>query len=173
MTEPAALDIIPPPAPPPAPSGHAPEASALEDRLARAEQICARRGARLTDIRRNVLRLILESREPVGAYALLDALRARHGSGKPPTVYRALDFLLGQGLVHRVERLNAFVGCHDDAGHHHAAQFLICRVCGQVTEIEDSSAAAAILAAAGEMRFRAEKVVVEVEGVCGGCALKN
>ena len=142
----------------------------MEARLVRAEQICARRGARLTDIRRNVLRLVLQSREPVGAYALLDGLRARHGSGKPPTIYRALDFLLAQGLVHRIERLGAFVGCHDDGEHLHAAQFLICGSCGQVTEMEDSSAQAAVLAAAAGVGFRAGKVVVEVEGVCAGCA---
>jgi Fur family zinc uptake transcriptional regulator len=157
------------------PGPAAPPAGALEDRLARAEQICARRGAKLTDIRRNVLRLILESGEPVGAYALLDALRARHGSGKPPTIYRALDFLLAQGLVHRVERLNAFVSCHDDTGHHHhhAAQFLICRLCGRVTELEDTSAEDAILAAANAMGFRADKVVVEVEGTCRACVALN
>ena len=148
---------------------------ALEERLVRAEQNCARRGAKLTDIRRNVLRLILESPEPVGAYALLDGLRARHGSGKPPTIYRALDFLLAQGLVHRVERLNAFVSCHDDAGHHHhhAAQFLICRVCGRVTEIEDTRAEAAVLTAAADMGFHPDKVVVEVEGTCRACAALN
>jgi Fur family zinc uptake transcriptional regulator len=148
---------------------------AIEDRLVRAEQLCTRRGARLTDIRRNVLRLILESGEPLGAYTLLDALRSRHGSGKPPTIYRALDFLLAQGLVHRVERLNAFISCHDDGGHHHhhAAQFLICRLCGRVTEIEDTSAEAAILAAAGAMGFHPDKVVVEVEGTCGACAALN
>ena len=150
-------------------------AEALESRLARAEQLCARRGAKLTDIRRTVLRLILESPEPVGAYTLLDALRARQGSGKPPTIYRALEFLLAQGLVHRVERLNAFVSCHDDSGHphHHAAQFLICRLCGQVTEIEDEAAAHAVLAAARATSFRPEKVVVEVEGICGACASLN
>jgi Fur family zinc uptake transcriptional regulator len=150
-----------------------PGSRVMEDRLTRAELLCARRGAKLTAIRRNVLRLIWESREPVGAYALLDGLKARHGSGKPPTVYRALDFLVAQGLVHRVERLNAFVGCHDDAGHghHHAAQFLICRVCGQVTEMEDPGASAGVLAAAAGREFRAEKVVVEIEGVCRGCVI--
>ena len=146
---------------------------ALELRLNRAEQLCSRRGARLTDIRRNVLRLIMESPEPLGAYALLDGLRSRHGSGKPPTIYRALDFLLSQGLVHRVERLNAFVSCHDDDGHpHHAAQFLICRVCGQVTEIEDRPAEYAVLQAARSMQFQPEKVVVEGEGVCQSCGKK-
>ncbi len=145
------------------------ETNAVETRLARAEQICARRGARLTDIRRNVLRLILQSREPVGAYTLLDGLRARHGSGKPPTIYRALDFLLSQGLVHRVERLGAFVGCHDEGEHLHAAQFLICGTCGLVTEMEDGRAEAAVLEAAAGLGFRAGKVVVEVEGVCAAC----
>jgi Fur family transcriptional regulator, zinc uptake regulator len=116
-----------------------PTMDALSDRLARAEAACARRGAKLTETRREVLRLILESPEPIGAYALLDRLRAHSGTGKPPTVYRALDFLLAQNLIHRVERLNAFVGCHDEAEHHHAAQFLICRQCGHVFGVRGSS----------------------------------
>jgi Fur family zinc uptake transcriptional regulator len=116
----------------------------------------------------------MESPEPVGAYALLDGLRSRTGAGKPPTIYRALDFLVAQGLVHRVERLNAFVSCHDGTAHpHHAAQFLICRLCGQVTEIEDRHAEHAVLQAAQTMRFQPEKVVVEVEGVCNACAAVN
>jgi Fur family transcriptional regulator, zinc uptake regulator len=142
---------------------------ALIDRLARAEAACARRGAKLTDTRRDVLRLILESPEPIGAYALLDRLRAHSGTGKPPTVYRALDFLLAQNLIHRVERLNAFVGCHDEAEHHHAAQFLICRQCGRVTEMENAPVQAAITAAAADEGFVVAKATVEVDGTCSVC----
>ncbi len=138
-------------------------------RLARAEAACAAAGVRLTAIRRDVLRLILQSGEPIGAYALLDGLRALTGAGKPPTVYRALDFLLSQGLIHRVERLNAFVGCHDEAAHHHAAQFLICRTCNRVTELEDAAVEAAISAAAGARGFAPARVTVEVDGVCRAC----
>jgi Fur family zinc uptake transcriptional regulator len=149
---------------------HETTATAVTERLARAEATCARRGVRLTDIRRDVLRLILQSNEPVGAYALLDGLRALTGGGKPPTVYRALDFLLAQGLIHRVERLNAFVGCHDEASHQHAAQFLICKECGRVTELEDAAVEAAIAAAARARGFAPARVTVEVDGVCGECA---
>lgn len=142
---------------------------AITDRLARAEAECARRGVRLTDVRRDVLRLILQAGEPMGAYALLDGLKALTGGGKPPTVYRALDFLLAQGLIHRVERLNAFVGCHDEAAHAHAAQFLICRVCGRATEIEDHAVEAAIAAATAAAGFKPARATVEVEGTCAQC----
>ncbi len=142
---------------------------ALAARLSRAEAACARRGVRLTAIRRDVLRLILQSAEPVGAYALLDGLRSLTGSGKPPTIYRALDFLLAQGLIHRVERLNAFVGCHDEESHHHAAQFLICRACGRVTELEDPDVESAIAAATRARGFSPARVTVEIDGTCDTC----
>jgi Fur family zinc uptake transcriptional regulator len=144
----------------------------LEDRLARAEAACARRGARLTDMRRTVLRLILQSREPVGAYALLDRLKDTSGHGKPPTIYRALEFLLAQGLIHRVERLNAFVGCHEEAGHAHPVQFLICGRCGAVTEFEDAAVTRAVAEAAERHGFRLAQSIVEVEGECGACAAR-
>lgn len=140
---------------------------AIAGRLAAAEALCAARGARLTDLRRDVLRLVLEAGEPVGAYALLDRLRP--GGGKPPTIYRALDFLLAQGLVHRVERLNAFVGCAE-AGHDHPAQFLICTACGRVVELEAEAVARGIAAAAAASGFIPRRITVEVEGNCASCA---
>ena len=99
--------------------------------------------------------------------------RARCGGAAPPTVYRALDFLLEQRLIHRIERLAAFVGCLDAAahepGHHHAAQFLICRGCGHVIEIEDSVLAHALEAAAGRAGFSVARATIEAEGLCGAC----
>ncbi len=142
----------------------------FDDRLARAEAACARRGARLTDVRRMVLKLILEAQEPIGAYALLDRLKESSGQGKPPTIYRALDFLLAQGLIHRVERLNAFVGCHEEADHPHPVQFLICGGCGSVTEFEDGEVARAVAAAAARHDFNVSRTIVEVEGECGACS---
>ncbi len=111
-----------------------------EVQLQEAEAACLRRGAKLTPLRRQVLELILEAEAPVGAYALLDRLKADRPGAAPPTVYRALDFLLEHGLVHKVERLNAFIGCaeagHGQAHDHgHPHQFLICRRCG-TTRIE-------------------------------------
>ena len=142
--------------------------------LARAAAACGQRGAKLTDLRRDVLGLILEAPGPTGAYELLARLRARRGAAQPPTVYRALDFLLEQGLIHRIERLAAFVGCLDahahDHGHDHAAQFLICRGCGQVTEIEDAALNEALAAAAARAGFRIGRATVEAEGLCAACA---
>ena len=145
----------------------------LHDRLVRAEAACARRGARLTDVRRTVLELILQAREPIGAYALLDRLKDRSGHGKPPTVYRALGFLLAQGLIHRVERLNAFVGCHEEADHPHPVQFLICGTCGMVREIEDEAIGRAVATVAARSGFVAKRAIVEVEGQCSDCASRT
>ncbi len=135
--------------------------------------LCERRGTRLTALRRLVLGLILDSAAPAGAYDLLERLRGHRGASAPPTVYRALEFLLAQGFVHRIERLSAFVGCidtHDhDEGHHHAAQFLICRSCGQATEIEDLDLAHALLEAAERVGFKVSGATVEAEGVCAKC----
>jgi Fur family zinc uptake transcriptional regulator len=148
--------------------------------LAHASQVCASRGARLTEIRRQVLGLILDAEGPTGAYELLDRLRGTRRNAAPPTVYRALDFLLEQGLIHRVERLSAFVGCvsHGEAHHavngaevhEHAAQFLICRRCGQVVEMDDPDLAHALAAAAARAGFTVAKATVEAEGLCAACA---
>jgi len=143
----------------------------LSARLQRAAESCARQGVRLTELRAAVLRLILQAHEPVGAYALLDRLRESHGNAKPPTVYRALDFLLAQGLIHRVERLNAFVGCMEEGAHAHPAQFLICGECGQVRELEDEVVEASIGSAARAAGFTPRRVTVEIEGVCARCTV--
>jgi Fur family zinc uptake transcriptional regulator len=144
--------------------------------LERVEAACDRRGVRLTELRRQVLGLVLDSAKPAGAYDLLEKLRPHHHGAAPPTVYRALDFLLEQGLIHKVERLSAFVGClhgveeHDDEVHHHAAQFLICRRCGQVTELNDREIGRALLRAARGWGFALNHSTVEAEGVCEACA---
>ncbi len=141
-----------------------------ETLLTRADDICSHRGARLTDLRRQVLGLILDANQPTGAYELLDQLKTtRHGAA-PPTVYRALDFLLEQGLIHRLERLSAFVGCIADDEHAHAAQFLICRTCGRAIEIDDHELAHALEDAAKRLGFTVGKATIEAEGQCAACA---
>ena len=150
---------------------HAPAepAEALRD----AEEACLRRGAQLTPLRRRVLEMVLEAGQPVGAYALLDRLRAERPGAAPPTVYRALDFLLAQGLIHRIERLNAFIPCNEASHgheHEHPHQFLICRSCGRTAELSDDSVAAAVAAAARAAGFSPVRATVEVEGTCGACA---
>ena len=146
-------------------------------KLVHATALCERRGTRLTELRRLVLGLVLDAEAPAGAYDLLERLRGHRGAAAPPTVYRALEFLLAQGFVHRIERLSAFVGCidaHEHAdGHHHAAQFLICRSCGKATEIEDSALAHALLHAAEKVGFTVTGATIEAEGSCAKCLVAN
>jgi Fur family zinc uptake transcriptional regulator len=151
--------------------------SAVLAAVDRAEAACVARGVQFTELRRQVLQLVLESPQPIGAYALLDRLRAARPGAAPPTVYRALDFLQDQGLVHRVERLNAFVGCAGPEAHHscghghdHPHQFLICGRCGATAEICDDRVAVAVQEAARAAGFSARRTTVEIEGLCAACA---
>jgi len=142
--------------------------ASLGSKLDDVARLCERDGVRFTDLRREVLGLILSAEGPIGAYQLLDRLKeTTRKRAAPPTVYRALDFLLAQGLIHRVERLNAFIGCPER--HSHPAQFLICRDCGAVEELEDHGVAHAIAAAAQRHGFHAHQATVEIEGLCGKC----
>jgi Fur family zinc uptake transcriptional regulator len=142
--------------------------------LAQAEAICVDRGARLTGLRRHVLGLVLDAPKPAGAYDMLDQLRPHHKGAAPPTISRALDFLVEQGLIHKVERLAAFVGCvhgieqHDH--HHHTVQFLICTRCGRVEELNDAKIGKSLEQAATGSGFVIHGSTVEAEGVCGACA---
>ena len=108
----------------------------IESALSRAQLICKMRGARLTPVRRRVLELILSSDQPAGAYALLAELRRGRGKLGPPTVYRALEFLLANKLIHKVETSSAFIACAD-IEHPHESQFMICDDCGATEELRD------------------------------------
>jgi Fur family zinc uptake transcriptional regulator len=146
-------------------------ADTLDARIERAASKCAESGGRLTDIRRRVLALILGSDEPVGAYMLLDRLKADKANATPNTVYRALEFLREHALVHKLERLNAFVGCCEGGEHgHHAVQFLICVNCGTVAELEDHGISHSVATAAAAAGFRPRHATVEVDGLCAACA---
>lgn len=140
----------------------------VEDAIAEAAELCRRRGARLTELRKRVLELIWQSHQPIGAYAVLDALRAERSGAAPPTVYRALDFLLEHGLVHRIESLNAFIGCTQPS-RTHGGQFLICRACGDAVEMDDGRVDQAIQASAADAGFDVQSRVVEAVGLCPHC----
>jgi Fur family zinc uptake transcriptional regulator len=144
-------------------------ASCIEDALSEAVTLCAERGARLTDLRRRVLELVWTSHAPVGAYDILSRLGGDGRRAAPPTVYRALEFLLEQGLVHRIESLNAFIGCASPKAPH-SGQFLLCTACGTATEITDGGIQAAVANAAGRIGFRTGHVTLEVKGLCQRCA---
>jgi len=139
-------------------------ANAIND----AEELCAQTGARLTPLRRTVLKLVWQGHKPLGAYDILQDLRKIRPSAEPPTVYRALEFLLELGLIHRIERLNAYVGC-PHPGKTHEGQFLICRSCGRAAELHDTSINKALTNGAAGVGFVLENPMVEVEGLCPNC----
>lgn len=143
--------------------------TSLQTALAQAERLCRARGVRLTALRRRVLELVLSSDTPQGAYAILDTLRLQDGrAGAPPTVYRALDFLLEQGLIHRLASCNMFIGCCQPTAHH-SGQFLICRSCGQVAELNSQGVEKLICEQARKTGFQVKSQIVEVSGYCQQC----
>jgi Fur family zinc uptake transcriptional regulator len=140
----------------------------VDDAITAAVSHCRRAGARLTEQRRRVLEIVWSSHAPIGAYAILEQLAEEGTKPAPMTVYRALDFLQEQNLVHRVAGLNAFVGCTTpDAPHD--AQFLICRSCGEVAELHDSRLNAEIARCVAAASFQLVQGRVELEGICANC----
>ncbi len=140
----------------------------IKTAIQKADTFCSVRGARLTTIRRRVLELIWQSHQPVGAYELLEVLQNERRNAQPPTIYRALTFLLDLGLIHRVESLNAFVGCNAP-GSSHSSQFLICSICGVAAEIEDERLDKAIRDLAKDAGFKESHRSIEVAGYCPNC----
>lgn len=148
--------------------GHSHQAC-IEQALAAATELCNRQGLRLTPIRRRVLELVWQSHRPLGAYEILARLSEDEGKpAAPPTVYRALDFLLDHGLVHRLASLNAFIGC-DRPHQAHQGHFLICRLCRVAHELPHDDIDQAVERAAAALGFAVEQQVVEVSGVCAPC----
>lgn len=143
-------------------------AECISAALAAAEDTCRREGLRLTPIRRRVLELVWQNHRPVGAYDLLDQLSRDGKRAMPPTVYRALEFLQGAGLVHRIATLNAFVGCsHPD--HAHQCQFLICSDCRTVVELESENIGRSLKREAAALGFQVREQSVELTGLCPEC----
>ena len=130
------------------------------------EKACEARGLRLTPIRAHALRLIADAGRPLKAYELLDRMKATHEAAAPPTVYRALDFLLEHGFVHKLASINAYVGCHHPGGAAHAVPFLICDRCQSATELEDASIVASLDASARALGFAPQAQTLEVHGLC-------
>ena len=140
----------------------------VDTALARARELCEARHVQLTPLREKVLAIVWRSHTPVGAYDVLDTLSRTHKAARPPTVYRALDFLMSEGLIHKIESLNAYLGC-DEAGHPHESQFLICRQCGTTAEIIDAGLDKALAAATEKANFTVERKVIEIAGTCWRC----
>ena len=150
---------------------HAAErASQAPQALSEAERICRDRGARLTTIRRQVLESLYETHRPLGAYDLAESLAARTKRRIAPiTIYRALEFLLEQGLVHRLVTKNAFVACPHQHGRHDVVAFLICEKCGGVDEAALPSVNAALAGILKKGQFAPREQIVEIAGLCAHC----
>jgi Fur family zinc uptake transcriptional regulator len=139
------------------------------DAMAHAESLCAARGARLTPIRRQVLETLAARHRPLGAYEIIDQLAERTKRLAPITIYRALDFLVENGLVHRIESRNAFLACINNHQSSDIVVFLICERCGSVGEAPSNSVAETLTAAARAAGFTPHAPVIEISGVCTHC----
>lgn len=150
------------------PDGHDHQ-DCIDEALQRAQTLCTQRGLRLTPIRRRVLELIWASHQPIKAYDLLEQIQQERGNAAPPTVYRALDFLLEAGLIHKIESQSAYIGCaleHDRT----PPKFFICRQCGRAAEIQSRAIDQAIDDKARQAGFIVDRQTIEVDGLCSACA---
>ena len=139
------------------PKHHVDDASAFIDAV---EAACRARGLRLTPVRARVLGLVAD--------AAADAV----GAAAPPTIYRALDFLLANGFIHKLESVNAFVACHHPSTAQHSVPFLICDRCHSAVELEDRQVVAALDERARALGFVPQAQTLEVHGLCARCSQK-
>jgi Fur family zinc uptake transcriptional regulator len=151
----------------PAP-GHDHERCA-SDAIGHAEALCAARNERLTPIRRRVLEALLASHKPLGAYELIEHVGARNTRPAPITIYRALNFLREQGLVHRIESRNAFIACVHNHDSGDPVVFMLCERCGSVGEAASAAVADTIKSASRAAGFTPKTPVIEITGICAHC----
>ena len=151
------------------PSHHVDDAGSF---IAAVQHACSQRGLRLTPIRERVLALIADAGQPIKAYDLLDKVRDGDGPGAaaPPTIYRALDFLLANGFIHKLESVNAFVACHHPNAVQHSVPFLICSRCHGAVELEDQAIVTLLDSKARELGFSPQAQTLEVHGLCAACS---
>lgn len=136
--------------------------------LETAQALCEQRGSRLTPIRRRVLEILLEQGRSVKAYELLELIRDDQAAAAPPTVYRALDFLVDEGLVHRLDAINAWAACHDAGGAPHDL-LVVCTNCGSVAEISDPALTRSLADKVAQAGFRLSGHETELRGLCQAC----
>lgn len=141
----------------------------IDQAVATAGAVCAARGLNLTPVRQRILEIVWRAHEPIGAYEILTELSKERDKAAPPTVYRALEFLMGAGLVHRIDSLNAFLGCASPEKLH-VAQFLVCRGCHRVVEIDDPSLNKVLAEKSRAAGFRIEPTALEIKGLCADCS---
>jgi len=145
--------------------------SCMATAIAKAEQVCESRNQRFTKLRKRIFELIWQQHKPIRAYDILGQLQ-QDGRAAPPTVYRALDFLLELGLIHRIESMNAFVGCNNPE-QKHEGQFFICNNCGAFVELDSTSINSAISHSAEHSGFEIQQRTIEITGLCPECKGKQ
>lgn len=143
-------------------------AACIAEGVAAADRHCRANGLRLTPVRRRVLEILLAEHRALGAYDVLEILRAEGLGAQPPVAYRALDFLVTHGFVHRIEGRNAFVACTRPESAHSPA-FLICDGCKLVAELDADRVRSTLGAAAAAVGFSLDRAVVEAQGLCPDC----
>jgi Fur family zinc uptake transcriptional regulator len=139
----------------------------MQTAIEKAEQVCKLRNQRFTKLRQRVFELVWQQHKPIRAYDVLDQLQ-QDGRAAPPTVYRALDFLLELGLIHRIESMNAFVGCNTPE-QQHEGQFFICNDCGAFVELHSNPINSAINHSAEHSGFEIQQKTIEIMGRCPEC----
>jgi Fur family zinc uptake transcriptional regulator len=151
----------------PSPTQPSPPIS-VSDQLNVAESLCQERGRRLTPIRRKVLELLLSHGRSLKAYELLESMRAVHPGAAPPTVYRALDFLMEEGLIHRLDAVNAWSACHDAGGAPHDL-LVVCTSCGAVAELSDPAMSKLLADRVARTGFALASHETEIRALCAVC----
>jgi Fur family transcriptional regulator, zinc uptake regulator len=136
--------------------------------LAQADAYCEQQGVRLTPLRRRVLELIWAEHKPIGAYELLAKIATEGFNSAPPTVYRTLDFFIQHGLIHKVESLNAYLGCNHEQGSH-TSVFFICQQCGVTEELPNPAIEGQLALQAAAMGFQINHPTLEIQGLCKAC----
>lgn len=139
--------------------------------LTHIERLCTQRGVRLTAQRKQVFLLICQAQKSSSAYELLEALQKIQPQAKPPTIYRALDFLIEQGFVHRIESTNTYIACHFSHSDKHYSQLLVCTQCANVTELQDDAVITLLTKNAQQRGFHLSHHVIESHGICSSCFL--
>jgi len=139
------------------------------DALDHAERVCAQRSQKFTPLRRQVLQALLSTHRPLGAYEIIEELAKGAARPAPITIYRALEFLMANGLVHRIESRNAYLACAQDHDSTALVAFLICERCGAVGEVPAAPIAEGLKAAASASGFTPKLSVVEITGTCAHC----
>lgn len=147
---------------------HHDHAHCIGTAISAADALCEKKNLRLTPVRRKTLEILLQEHRAVGAYEMLNQLREAGFGSQPPVAYRALEFLVANGLAHKIERLNAFIAC-THPGATHSPAFMICRLCQSVAEAQSTHIGGSFIHAAKAVGFQIEQTVIEAEGVCPAC----